>query len=165
MLSARSSEPEVFFCSDMDQLQNLFGVSGKVVVVTGGGQGIGYMITQAFVKAGATVYIASRKKDVCVSHPIWFEKVVEKAAKELTAEGPGRCVAYGIDVSTVAGCKQLVEEVGKHEQKVHVLVNNAGVAWGEPLERFSEVGWDKVNSFHFFSAENCELWLSSGAWT
>jgi NAD(P)-dependent dehydrogenase (short-subunit alcohol dehydrogenase family) len=46
------------------EIDNLFGVKGKVVLVTGGGRGIGFMISQGFVRNGATVYIASRSKKV-----------------------------------------------------------------------------------------------------
>lgn len=128
-----------------ESLRDLFGVSGKVVVVTGGGSGIGFMISQAFVKAGCTVYIASRKADVRNRmYSIYSIQVVAKAAKELNEQGPGRCVAFAVDVSTVDGCKKLAAEVGKQEDKVHVLVNNAGLTWGEPLEKFSDAGWDKV---------------------
>ncbi|KAJ2307395.1 hypothetical protein IWW52_006059, partial [Coemansia sp. RSA 2704] len=58
--------------------QTLFSVKNKVVVITGGGSGIGLMISQGFVKNGAKVYITSRKA-----------QVLEKTAKELTEQGPG----------------------------------------------------------------------------
>eukprot|EP01126_Amoeba_proteus_P065869 TRINITY_DN943_c0_g2_i3.p2 TRINITY_DN943_c0_g2~~TRINITY_DN943_c0_g2_i3.p2 ORF type:complete len:185 (+),score=39.46 TRINITY_DN943_c0_g2_i3:658-1212(+) len=40
----------------------------------------------------------------------------------------------------------LAKELKNREEKLHVLINNAGVTWGEPLEKFSEIGWDKVFS-------------------
>ena len=58
------------------EVSRLFDVSGKVVLVTGGGRGIGYMIAQGYVENGAKVYISSRNGATC-----------EKAARELTAKG------------------------------------------------------------------------------
>jgi NAD(P)-dependent dehydrogenase (short-subunit alcohol dehydrogenase family) len=109
---------------------DLFSVEGKVVLVTGGGQGIGRMITQGFVEAGARTYISSRKKDV-----------IEAAAKEMSPAG--ECIPIQGDVSTEAGCRQLAEEVGRREEKLHVLVNNAGANWGAPLEEFPDSGFDR----------------------
>lgn len=111
----------------------LFGVEGKTVLVTGGARGIGLMIAAGFVANGARVYIASRSKDAC-----------EAAAKQLTAEGPGTCVALSEDLSTEAGCVNLAKMFRAREERLHVLVNNSGTSWGAPLEKHSERGWDKV---------------------
>lgn len=115
-------------------VKSLFGVEGKTVLVTGGGRGIGAHIAEGFVRNGATVYIVSRSKAAC-----------EAKAAELTNMGPGKCIALSADLSNVAAC----EEVAKKLQdsgvtKLHVLVNNSGVSWGEPVEKHSEKGWDKV---------------------
>lgn len=64
------------------QVEQLFGVKDKVVLVTGGGRGIGLMIVKGFVANGATVYISSRDEKTC-----------EKIAAELTQQGPGKCFA------------------------------------------------------------------------
>ena len=91
------------------------------------------MIAAGFVANGARVYIASRSKDAC-----------EAAAKKLTAEGPGTCVALSEDLSTEAGCVNLAKMFRAREDRLHVLVNNSGTSWGAPLEKHSEKGWDKV---------------------
>eukprot|EP01113_Clastostelium_recurvatum_P005745 TRINITY_DN12576_c0_g1_i2.p1 TRINITY_DN12576_c0_g1~~TRINITY_DN12576_c0_g1_i2.p1 ORF type:complete len:272 (-),score=53.06 TRINITY_DN12576_c0_g1_i2:56-871(-) len=115
-------------------ITSLFSVKGKVIVVTGGGRGIGHMITSGFVANGATVYITSRDESVC-----------QKVAKELTAAGPGTCHAMpSLDLSTLKGCTDMYDYLKTKTDKVHVLVNNSGAAWGEPLESYSEKGWNKV---------------------
>jgi NAD(P)-dependent dehydrogenase (short-subunit alcohol dehydrogenase family) len=109
-------------------LRRLFGLDGKVALVTGGGQGIGRMIATGLLEAGAKVYLASRKLDVC-----------RATAEELAALGP--CVALRADLSTEAGCTALASEVRTVESALHVLVNNAGATWGAPLEEFPDAAW------------------------
>jgi NAD(P)-dependent dehydrogenase (short-subunit alcohol dehydrogenase family) len=110
-------------------LQNLFSLEGRVALVTGGSRNIGAWIAEAFIAAGAKVYISSRKADACFA-----------MAEQL---GPN-CIALPQDVSTVEGCKALAAQFAEHESKLDILVNNAGAAWGEPFENFPEKGWDKV---------------------
>ena len=110
---------------------DLFSIEDKVAVVTGGSRGIGLMIAEAFVKAGAKVYISSRKEDVC-----------DQVARELS--GHGSCVSAPADLSTVAGCELLANQVQSAEDALHILVNNAGAAWGEPFDDYPESGFDKV---------------------
>ncbi len=111
----------------------LFDVAGKVVLVTGGATGIGRMIAGGFVAAGATVLIASRKGEACVA-----------AAQALTAEGPGRAEGFAADVASEAGAAGLAAEVERRAGRLDVLVNNAGVAWGAPLESFPRAQWARV---------------------
>jgi NAD(P)-dependent dehydrogenase (short-subunit alcohol dehydrogenase family) len=112
-------------------VQNLFSIKDKVALVTGGSRGIGLMIARGFVEAGAKVYISSRKKEVC-----------DKVAAELSAIG--QCVSIPADLSTTAGREQLVRSLSERENALHILVNNAGAAWGAPLAEYPEDGWDKV---------------------
>lgn len=107
----------------------LFSLDGKVALVTGGSRGIGKMIAEGYLAQGATVYISSRKADVC-----------DAVANEL---GPN-CISLPQDVSTVDGCKALAAAFADAQPKLDILVNNAGAAWGMPFEEFSEQGWDKV---------------------
>lgn len=107
----------------------LFSLEGKIALVTGGSRGIGKMIAQGFIAQGATVYISSRKRDVC-----------DAVAEEL---GPN-CHSIPQDISSVEGCRNLAADFAKAEDKLDILVNNAGAAWGMPFEDFSEAGWDKV---------------------
>jgi len=112
----------------MDQL---FSIDGKVAVVTGGSRGIGLMIARGFVEAGAKVYVSARKAEAC-----------EAAAKELSHAGA--CIAMPADVSTEEGCRRLADEVAQREERLHILVNNAGANWGAPLAEYPDSAWDKV---------------------
>ena len=89
------------------------------------------MIAEAFVEAGARVYISSRKAEVC-----------DEVAAELSKKG--ECISAPADLSSVEGCKQLFEAVSARESSLDVLVNNAGAAWGAPFEEYPEDGYDKV---------------------
>jgi NAD(P)-dependent dehydrogenase (short-subunit alcohol dehydrogenase family) len=112
-------------------VQELFSIKGKVALVTGGSRGIGLMIARGFVEAGAKVYISSRKKEVC-----------DRVAEELSEIG--QCISIPSDLSSTAGRDQLVRTMLAREETLHVLVNNAGAAWGAPLAEYPEDGWDKV---------------------
>ncbi|MEU8180883.1 glucose 1-dehydrogenase [Micromonospora sp. NPDC049044] len=112
-------------------MTQLFSVEGKTVLVTGGSRGIGLMIAQGFVRAGAQVIISSRKADVCAA-----------VAKELSAEG--RCEAIPADLSDDAGAEALATAVGERFDHLDVLVNNAGATWGAPLETYPGAAFDKL---------------------
>ncbi|MCU1454454.1 MAG: putative short-chain dehydrogenase/reductase [Acidimicrobiales bacterium] len=112
-------------------MSDLFDIAGKTAVVTGGSRGIGAMIARGFVEAGARVYISSRKAEAC-----------EKAAAELSALGT--CFALPADLSTEEGAKGLAADLGEREDRIHVLVNNAGAAWGAPLAEHDAASWDRV---------------------
>jgi NAD(P)-dependent dehydrogenase (short-subunit alcohol dehydrogenase family) len=56
----------------------------------------------------------------------------------------GRAVSIPANLSTEAECLRLANEVSEREQQVHILVNNAGATWGEPLEQFPASAWDQV---------------------
>ncbi len=111
--------------------EDLFSVRDKVAVVTGGTRGIGLMIAEGLVRAGARVYVASRKTEAC-------EETQAKLGRL------GDCTAIVSDVSTIEGCTRLAAEIGNREEKLHILVNNAGVTWSLPIDDFTEKAWDKV---------------------
>jgi NAD(P)-dependent dehydrogenase (short-subunit alcohol dehydrogenase family) len=113
-------------------LKNLFSLEGRVALVTGGSRGIGKMIAEGFIDAGAKVYISARKAEACMA-----------TAKELSRNG-GECIPLPQDISTVAGCRALTDAFLAAEDHLDVLVNNAGAAWGAPFDEFPEHGWDKV---------------------
>ena len=112
-------------------MKNLFDVSGKVAVVTGGSRGIGAMIARGFVENGVKVYITSRKEE-------------ELRAAEAELSSLGECVAIPSDLSTMDGVSAFADEITEREGKLDILVNNAGATWGATIDEFPENGWDKI---------------------
>jgi NAD(P)-dependent dehydrogenase (short-subunit alcohol dehydrogenase family) len=108
----------------------LFSLEGRVALVTGGSRGIGRMIVEGFLAAGAArVYISARKQD--------------QIAEAVDALGD-KVVGIPQDISTVEGCEALAAEIASREERLDILVNNAGAAWGADYLDFPEHGWDKV---------------------
>ncbi|KAF2276605.1 NAD(P)-binding protein [Westerdykella ornata] len=118
--------------STMD-VNNLFGVKGKVVLVTGGAKGIGRMISEGFVANGANVYISSRDGKACA-----------QACKELNAMGKGQAEYVVADFYKEEDILKLAEELRKREGKLHILVNNSGSNWGESYDTYPSAAWDRV---------------------
>jgi NAD(P)-dependent dehydrogenase (short-subunit alcohol dehydrogenase family) len=112
-------------------MDDLFDVSGKTALVTGGSRGIGLMIARGLVQAGARVIVSSRK-----------QQDVSEAAQRLAELGD--CEAIPGDVSTAEGASALASAVADRFPALDILVNNAGATWGAPLEEFPPSGWDKV---------------------
>jgi NAD(P)-dependent dehydrogenase (short-subunit alcohol dehydrogenase family) len=110
---------------------DLFSLDGRTAVVTGGTSGIGRMVADGLVDAGAKVYVASRKADACA-----------RVAAELSERGTA--VGIPADLATEAGCRALAAAVAEREDAVHVLVNNAGATWGAPLEEYPDSAFDKL---------------------
>lgn len=111
-------------------ITQLFGLQGKVALITGGSRGIGAMFVEGFLAAGCErIYISARKGPQIAA-------AVDKFGD--------RVIGIPGDVSTVEGCKALAAEIAKREDKLDILINNAGAAWGAPFEEFPESGWDKV---------------------
>ena len=113
-------------------MKNLFSIEGKVSLITGGSRGIGEMIAAGFLANGAKVYISSRKAEVC-----------DATAKRLQEEYGGECISMPADLSNLEGINSLAGKISQ-EGNLDILVNNAGASWGEPIDEYSEQGWDKV---------------------
>ncbi len=118
----------------MSYLDDLFSVAGKTALVTGGASGIGTMVATGFAAAGARVLIASRKGNEC-----------ERVAAEINAMGlAGSAEGFAGDVGSEAGIAAMVEEVRRRTDRLEILVNNAGLSWGEEIERFPYAAWARV---------------------
>jgi NAD(P)-dependent dehydrogenase (short-subunit alcohol dehydrogenase family) len=112
-------------------VKTAFGVSGKVVLITGGGSGIGAMMASGFVQNGCRVYIASRKDSSAY-------------AAELTKKGPGSCTAKTCDISVPEQQSALIDDIKAKEGKLHVLINNSGTNYSAPLDQYSQQNFRKV---------------------
>ncbi|MEE2636809.1 MAG: SDR family oxidoreductase [Acidobacteriota bacterium] len=112
-------------------VSTLFDLTGKTALITGGSRGIGRMIAEGYLQAGASVYISSRKADVC-----------DQVAKKLSALGP--CHAIPANVADDTDRARLVSTLGTRTDRLDILVNNAGSAWGAPYATFPEDGFRKV---------------------
>ncbi|KAL6705037.1 hypothetical protein ACN47E_007440 [Coniothyrium glycines] len=131
----------------------LFDVSHITAIVTGGGTGIGLMITQALVANGAKVYITGRR-----------EEVLEKT-EELFDEGSGQIVSLQGDVSDKNDVRRLYDELCQREPKgIQLLVNNAGIARDDDT-KFSSSGQPNMQdaqsvSDHFLQS-SAESWAET----
>lgn len=105
----------------------LFSLEGRTALVTGASRGIGAMIAEGLIGAGARVLICGRKA-----------REVEATATRIGAE------PITVDLSHEAGVITLAEEVAAQTNALDILVNNAGTAWGAPFEAFPRSGFDKV---------------------
>jgi len=116
-------------------VSKLFSVQGKNALVTGGGSGIGAMITCTLVQNGVRVFIASRKD-------------TSSYAKELTEMGPGTCISIsGIDLGKLEDVSRLKESVAQHlgaKEGLHILINNSGTNYNAPIESHDMKQFEKV---------------------
>ena len=119
-----------------DYLGSLFSLEGKTALVTGGGSGLGLMMTRALLSAGAKVFIASRKLEACLE--------TVKSLQDL----PGSCVALQADLQQEQGVNQLAQDINEQAERLDILVNNSGRSWGAPLNQFPWKAWGDVMSLN-----------------
>lgn len=110
----------------------LFDLSGKTALVTGGGRGLGESFAIGLAEAGADVVLASRKLDAC-----------ERVAERIEALGR-RALPLAADVSDLQAIETLVAEALAWTPRIDILVNNAAFAWGAPLLEHTPKDWDRV---------------------
>ena len=112
--------------------RDLFDLTGKTAIVTGGGSGIGRQMAGALAELGANLVLCARKVERC-----------EQAAAELSALGV-RTLALHCDVRKPDDVRNVVESTVAELGGVDILVNNAGTSWGAPAEDTPLEGWQKV---------------------
>jgi len=112
----------------------LFDLSGRVALVTGGGRGLGRHIATGLAEAGADLVLAARDLARC-----------EQAAGELEALG-ARALPLALDLAREEQVEEAAARALEVMGRVDVLVNNAAATWGAPALEFPDRGWDKVFS-------------------
>ena len=113
-------------------VKQLFDLSGRVAIVTGGAAGLGLQMAEALAEMGSSVVLCARKKDRC-----------EQAAKDLADLGV-KTMALGCDVRNPASIREVVDRSAAEFGRIDILINNAGVSWGAPVEEMPLEAWNKV---------------------
>ncbi|MFP8783878.1 SDR family oxidoreductase [Planococcus plakortidis] len=113
-------------------VMDLFDLTGKTAIVTGGGRGLGAQIAEGFAEAGANVVLCSRKVEAC-----------EEVAKQLEAKGV-KTLALACDVTDPQDVRAVVEKTVEAFGTIDILVNNSGASWGAPVSEMPLEAWDKV---------------------
>lgn len=112
--------------------KQLFDLSGRVAIVTGGSIGLGRQMAESLAEMGANVVLCARKKERC-----------EQAAQELKQFGV-KTLALGCDVKNPDQVRDVVGETIAQFGRLDILINNAGTSWGAPVEEMRLEHWNKV---------------------
>lgn len=113
-------------------IKELFDLTGKTAIVTGGSRGIGVEMAEALAEAGANLMLCARREE-------WLNETVEVfRARGFSVKGQVADVSKETDVQT------LVAETVRKFGKVDILINNAGVSWGAMPEEMTLAQWQKV---------------------
>ncbi|MBD7936559.1 MULTISPECIES: SDR family oxidoreductase [Cytobacillus] len=113
-------------------VKELFDLSGKTAIVTGGGRGLGEQIAEGFAEAGANIVLCSRKKENCDE--------VANRLKELGVE----VLTFKCDITNPEDVQTVVDETIQRFGKIDILVNNSGATWGAPVEEMPLEAFQKV---------------------
>jgi len=113
------------------QIEELFSISGKTALITGGSSGLGLVMAKGLLQNGAKVVIASRRQKKC-----------DLALQELKAYG--EVYAFATDVTQAEPREKLLEFVDDKLGSLSILLNNAGANWGASLEDYPDEGFAKV---------------------
>jgi NAD(P)-dependent dehydrogenase (short-subunit alcohol dehydrogenase family) len=114
--------------ADVLETESLFAVAGKAVLVTGGSAGLGRMMAEGFLRAGARVTITGRRP-----------QPLEEARVALSRLGDVHAIAC--DLGTIEGVDVLANAVRTREDVLHVLVNNAGSVVAAPFAEYPDSAW------------------------
>ena len=113
-------------------VKELFDLSGRVAIVTGGSIGLGRQMAEALSEAGAKLVLCARNKERC-----------DLAAAEFRTTGAD-VLSVGCDVKKPESIQSVVNAAMTRFGRIDILVNNAGTSWGAPVEEMKLEHWNKV---------------------
>ncbi len=120
--------------NDKVNVKQLFDLTGRVAIISGGSMGLGRQMAEGLAEMGANLVLCARKKERC-----------EEAAEALRSLGV-QTLALAADVKDKAAIQQVVKETLAKFGRIDILINNAGTSWGASVEEMTLEQWDKVLS-------------------
>ncbi len=112
--------------------KELFDLTARVAIITGGSVGLGRQMAEGLAEMGANLVLCARKKERC-----------QEAAEVLQKLGV-KTLALGCDVKNPANVQEVVDATVSEFGRIDILVNNAGTSWGAPVEEMRLEHWNKV---------------------
>ncbi|MBQ4869352.1 SDR family oxidoreductase [Priestia megaterium] len=113
-------------------IKDLFDLTGKTAIITGGGRGLGEQMAEGLAEAGANIVLCSRKKEAC-----------QQVADRLATTGV-KTLALACDISQPEDIKNVVHQTIEKFGRIDILINNSGATWGAPVEEMPLEAWQKV---------------------
>ena len=112
--------------------RQIFDLTGRVAIITGGSVGLGRQMAEGFAEMGANLVLCARKRERCL-----------QASEELQELGV-QVLALGCDVKEPASIAEVADATVRQFGRIDILVNNAGTSWGAPVEEMTLEQWNKV---------------------
>ncbi|KAB2338586.1 SDR family oxidoreductase [Cytobacillus depressus] len=113
-------------------VKELFDLSGRTAIVTGGGRGLGEQIAEGLAEAGANVVVCSRKDENC--------REVSERLQRLGVQS----LAFKCDITNCDDIQYVVDKTVERFGKIDILVNNSGASWGAPVDEMPLEAFQKV---------------------
>jgi gluconate 5-dehydrogenase len=113
-------------------VKELFDLTGRVAIITGGSIGLGRQMAEGLAEMGADIVLCARKVERC-----------QQAAEELQRLGV-KAIAVACDVKSQSSVQTMVQATLAEFEQIDILVNNAGISWGAPVETMQLEDWTKV---------------------
>ncbi|PGY48596.1 SDR family oxidoreductase [Priestia megaterium] len=113
-------------------IKDLFDLTGKTAIITGGGRGLGEQMAEGLAEAGANIVLCSRKKEAC-------QQVADRLARLDV-----KTLALTCNISQPEDIKNVVHQTIETFGRIDILINNSGATWGAPVEEMPLEAWQKV---------------------
>ena len=113
-------------------VKQLLDLTGRVAIITGGSIGLGRQMAEGLAEMGANLVLCARKAERC-----------QEAAEQLQQLGI-KAMSLACDVRSQASVQELVDATISQFGKIDILINNAGISWGAPVEEMRLDDWNKV---------------------